>query len=187
MSARQVPVWKNDATLWRATIERAPSGYAKGALARWLEDQGKPKDAAFWYREAVIQPPMPFQESCFNVSRIHLKLNDPVRAVVVGEEALSVGCDPSAELVAPLALAHALVGNWEAAKRHSTSVGRDPTGKAVIANLAARAATGDVDTLRIAVGAAKGPEGASLRSQVMQVLEHGGVDTTAITAALDGP
>ena len=132
-AAQQVPVWKNDATLWRAAIERAPSGYAKGALARWLEDQGKPKDAAFWYREAVVQAPMPFQESCFNVSRIHLKLNDPARAVEVGEEALTLGCEPSPELVAPLALAHALVGDWDAAIRRSTSVGRDPTRKAVVA------------------------------------------------------
>jgi len=186
LAARQVPVWKNDATLWRAAIERAPSGYAKGALARWLEDQNKPKDAAFWYREAVIQAPMPFQESCFNVSRIHLKLNDPARAVAVGEEALEVGCDPSPELVAPLALAHALVGNWEAAKRHSVSVGRDPTGKAVVANLAARAATGDVDSLRIAVGAADSPDGAALRSQVLQVLQVGGADAQAIAAELDG-
>ena len=185
-AAQQVPVWKNDATLWRAAIERAPSGYAKGALARWLEDQGKPKDAAFWYREAVVQAPMPFQESCFNVSRIHLKLNDPARAVEVGEEALTLGCEPSPELVAPLALAHALVGDWDAAIRRSTSVGRDPTGKAVVANLAARAATGDVDPLRIAVGAASKAEGASLRAQVMQVLDYGGADVEAIARALDG-
>ena len=186
LAARQVPVWKNDATLWRAAIERAPSGYAKGALARWLEDQGRAEDAAFWYREAVVQAPMPFQESCFNVSRIHLKLNDPARAVEVGEEALAVGCDPSPELVAPLALAHALEGNWEAAMRHSASVGRDPTGKAVVANLAAHAATGDVDLLRIAVGAVDQAEGASLRSQVMRVLEVGGADVQSIAQALDG-
>ena len=127
-AAQQVPVWKNDATLWRAAIERAPSGYAKGALARWLEDQGKPKDAAFWYREAVVQAPMPFQESCFNVSRIHLKLNDPARAVEVGEEALTLGCEPSPELVAP---SHWHMPSWVTgtAIRRSTSVGRDPTGK----------------------------------------------------------
>jgi len=185
LAARQVPVWKNDATLWRAAIERAPSGYAKGALARWLEDQGQLKDAAFWYREAVVQGPIPFQESCFNVSRIHLRLNDPARAIEVGEEALDLGCDPSPELVAPLALAHALTGSWESAKRHSSSVGRDPTGKAVVANLAARAATGDVDPLRIAVGAAAETDGANLRSQVMQVLEFGGADVQAIAQELD--
>jgi len=98
--------------LWQAAIERAPSGYAKGALARWLEDQGMDDDAAFWYREAVLQPPMPFQESCFNVTRIHLKRGQPQQAVRVGQEALTAGCDASPELVAPLALAHALSGEW---------------------------------------------------------------------------
>ena len=97
-----------------------------------------------------------------------------------------MGCEPSPELVAPLALAHALVGDWDAAIRRSTSVGRDPTGKAVVANLAARAATGDVDPLRIAVGAASKAEGASLRAQVMQVLDYGGADVEAIARALDG-
>ena len=63
MAMRQVPVWKNEATLWRAAIERAPSGYAKGALARWLEDQGLDRDAAFWYHQAVIQPPRPFTKA----------------------------------------------------------------------------------------------------------------------------
>ena len=65
-------------------------------------------------------------------------------------------------------------------------VGRDPTGKAVVANLAARAATGDVDPLRIAVRAASKAEGASLRAQVMRVLDYGGADVEAIARALDG-
>ena len=185
LSARQVPIWKNEATLWRAAIERAPSGYAKGALARWLEDQGLDDDAAFWYREAIIQAPMPFQESCFNVTRIHLKRGRPDQAARVGAEALAAGCEPTAELVAPLALAYALLGDWEAALQHSQMVGRDPTGKAVLAGLAAHAQLGNIDPLRIAIGAVSPEEGASLRNQVLIVLERGGADVASISAAID--
>ena len=184
MASNQAPVWKNDATLWRSAIERAPSGYAKGALARWLEDQGMIADAAYWYRQAIVQPPMPFQESCFNVTRVFLRMNDPAGAIEAGEEALMVGCEASPELVAPLALAYALSGDWDSAVRYSAGVGKDPTGKAVLANLAGRAATGDVDPLRIATGAAAGPDGDNLRRQVMQVLKHGGADVAAVEAKL---
>jgi hypothetical protein len=186
LSAKQVPVWKNEATLWRAAIERAPSGYAKGALARWLEDQGMVDDAAFWYREAVVQPPMPFQESCFNITRVHLKRGEPAEAIRVGHEALDAGCEASAELVAPLALAHALVGEWENALDRSKTVGRDPTGKAVIAGMAAHAQMGNIDPLRIAIGAASPAESAALREQVMMVLTHGGGDVDRVQAQLDG-
>jgi protein O-mannosyl-transferase len=180
LSMRQVPVWKNEATLWRAAIARAPSGYAKGALARWLEDQGMDDDAAHWYREAVIQTPRPFHESCFNVTRIHLKRGDPAAAVAVGQEALDAGCAPSAELVAPLALAHALTGEWSKAQQLAATVGQDPTGKAVIASLAASVALGDAGPLQAAMNGATPEQARRLKAQVMQVLTAGGAEVDAV-------
>jgi len=176
----QVPVWKNEATLWQAAIERAPSGYAKGALARWLEDQGLDADAAFWYQQAVIQPPRPFHESCYNVTRIHLKLGDPARAIEAGQEALMAGCDDSPELLAPLALAHALEGQWSVAASIASGIGPDPTGKALLVRLASAAALGDTEPLREATRDA--PVG--LRAQVMTVLRQGGADVDSIGKAL---
>jgi len=64
-------------------------------------------------------------------------------------------------------------------------VGRDPTGKAVVAGLAAHAQLGNVDPLRIAIGSVDPSEGAALRDQVMMVLTHGGADVAAIAASLD--
>lgn len=182
LSMMQVPVWKNEATLWKASIERAPSGYAKGALARWLEDQGMDDDAAYWYREAVIQPPRAFHESCYNVTRIHLKLRNPARAIEVGREALDAGCEASPELMAPLALAHALEGEWNAAMRRAEGIESDPTGKAVVARLAAAAALGDLEPLRRAAT----EQGPQLVDQVFMVLSRGGADTESIRASLGG-
>jgi len=181
MSSIQVPIWAHDGTLWAAAIERAPSGYAKGALARWLEDRGDAIQAAHWYREAVVGPPRPFHESCYNVTRIQLKLGDPARAIDVGQEALEAGCAASPELLAPLALAHALEGEWEAALIQANRLQEDPTGKALIARLASQAALGDTQALREAVDA----EGPALEAQVMKVLEHGDADVGAIRSILD--
>jgi len=183
LSVAQRPIWKNDGTLWEAAIERAPSGYAKGAFARWLEDEGKDGAAAHWYREAVVQPPRPFHESCFNITRIHLKRGIPKQAIAVGEEALEAGCEPSAELVAPLALAYALTGDWPKALQRSAKVDTDPTGKAILARLSAQAAMGDVQPL---IEATSGEDGERLLSQVMRVLRRGGANVEAIGAALDG-
>jgi hypothetical protein len=185
LSMRQVPVWKNEASLWKASIQRAPSGYAKGALARWLEDQDLNKDAAFWYHQAVIQPPMPFHESCFNVTRIHLKLGDPVSAIEAGLDALDAGCEPTPELMAPLALAYALEGQWQKAQAESAKIKRDPTGKAALAGLAAAAHLGDVGVLHSAIAAAGPEQGPKLRAQVLTVIARGGGDTAAIASALD--
>jgi hypothetical protein len=183
LSIAQVPIWKNDGSLWEAAIERAPSGYAKGAFARWLEDEGKDGAAAHWYHEAVVQPPRPFHESCFNITRIHLKRGIPKQAIAVGEEALEAGCEPSAELVAPLALAYALTGDWSKALQRSAKVDTDPTGKAILARLSAQAAMGDVQPLKEATS---GPDGERLLAQVMLVLRRGGANVDAIRAALDG-
>ena len=183
LSIVQGPIRKDDASLWEAAIERAPSGYAKGAFARWLEDEGKDGAAAHWYREAIVQPPRPFHESCYNITRIHLKRGIPKQAIAVGEEALEAGCEPSAELVAPLALAYALTGDWAKALQRSAKVDTDPTGKAILARLASQAAMGDVQPLKEATS---GPDGERLLAQVLLVLRRGGADVDGIQSALNG-
>jgi hypothetical protein len=182
-SAKQVPVWKNEATLWKAVLERAPSGYAAGALARWLEDNGQVVDAAHWY-EVAVQPPRAFHESCYNVTRVHLKLNQPAEAIRVGRAALAAGCEPSPELVAPLALALALEGEWEEANEYAQSVGSDPTGKAVIVRLAAQAQAGNLKPLNDAMNTTDGVGAMQIQKQVIRVLEHAGAQE-AVARILD--
>jgi hypothetical protein len=107
----------------------------------------------------------------------------PKQAITAGEEALEAGCEPSAELVAPLALAYALTGDWGKALQRSAKVGADPTGKAILARLAAQAAMGDVQPLSEATA---DPDGERLLAQVMLVLRRGSADVVAIQAALRG-
>ncbi|MAY82428.1 MAG: hypothetical protein CL930_16805 [Deltaproteobacteria bacterium] len=185
LSVRQAPVWKNDASVWMASIERAPSGYAKGALAKWLDDQGMSKAAAHWYLEAVSQDPMPFEHSCFNLSRSHLKAHGPAAAIEATQKGLVHGCERSAELMAPYALAYALEGQWEQALAMAQEVSPDPTGKAVIAKLAAKTQLGDIQALQDAIESADKGQGADLRRQVLKVLDHAGADVDSVTSVLD--
>lgn len=180
LSMRQAPVWKSDATVWMASVERAPSGYAKGALAKWLEERGMTKAAAQWYLQAVSQDPMPFEHSCFNLSRIHLKAYGPAVAIEATHKGLLHGCDRSAELMAPFALSYALQGEWETALTVAHELTSDPTGQAVIAELAAKTQLGDVQALKNSIESAGEEKGADLRRQVLKVLEHAGADVGAV-------
>jgi hypothetical protein len=185
LGMRQAPVWKSDATVWMASVERAPSGYAKGALAKWLEDHGMTKAAAHWYLQAVTQDPMPFEHSCFNLSRIHLKAYGPAVAIEATQKGLVHGCERSAELMAPVALAYALEGQWERALRTAQEVVSDSTGKAVIAELAAKTQLGDIQALQDAIASAGEERGADLRQQVFKVLDHAGADVGLVSSVLD--
>jgi hypothetical protein len=98
--------------------------------------------AAELYEQAVVGP-FPFWEACYNVADVHLRRGDPIAAAQAGERALSEGCGPTAELVAPTALAYALTGNWQRAEALALRVDRDPTGKAVVVRAAASVRSGD--------------------------------------------
>lgn len=173
LSSRQLPAWKDDETLWLSTLRRHPhSGYAAGAYAKLLEDEGRLDEAVAWYR-AATQPPRPFAHSCYNVVSLQLKRGDLGAAVHDGRRALENGCARSPELLAPLALALALTGQWEEAEARAAEVGVDPTGKAVLVRIAAAARRGDFAPFEAA--AAGQPEArAALAAQVARVLEQGG-------------
>ena len=119
----------------------------------------------------------------FFYSTTVISASDGDRWFCTEEEALEAGCEPSAELVAPLALAYALTGDWPKALQRSAKVDTDPTGKAILARLSAQAAMGDVQPL---LDATSGPDGERLLAQVMLVLRRGGANVEAIRAALDG-
>ena len=172
LTGLQLPTWETDDTLWRAAMARAPSGYAAGAYGRWLEDEGRMEAAAEAYRQAV-QPPRPFDTGCYNITRIHLALGRPDQAIEVGRAALAAGCARSPELVAPMAVALAITGDWTAAEAAAHSVGRDPTGKAVLVRLAARARAGDLAPLRAELVTA-GPTGPRLIRLVSDLIAFSG-------------
>jgi hypothetical protein len=173
LTAAHLPTWDTDQTLWRSAMDRAPSGYAAGAYARWLEDEGKLEQAATYYGQAVM-PPRPFTTACYNISRIHLALGRPDMAVTAGQTALEAGCEGSPELLAPMALAMALTGDWAAAESTARSVGDDPTGKAVLVRLAAAARRGDLAPLHGEMEAAGSPAGEGLLNQVARLIAFSG-------------
>jgi hypothetical protein len=184
LTAGQLQLWRNDATLWTTAMARAPSGYAAGALARWLEDTGQPDRAAGWYLKAIQAEPIPFEAACYNITRIHLRLGDPLAAVRTGQLALEAGCAPSPELLAPLAVALALTGDWGEAERVANQVDQDPTGKAIIVRLAAQARVGNLEPLRVAIKEAGGEPVTELIRQVAWLVEQSGEPQAA--AAIRG-
>ena len=87
--------------------------------------------------------------------------------------------------MAPYALAYALEGQWEQALAMAQEVSPDPTGKAVIAKLAAKTQLGDIQALQDAIESADKGQGADLRRQVLKVLDHAGADVDSVTSVLD--
>ena len=172
LTGLHLPTWESDDTLWAASMARAPSGYAAGAYGRWLEDEGRLEAAAEAYMQAV-QPPRPFETGCYNITRIYLALGRPAEAVRAGTAALHSGCAHSPELVAPMSVALAITGDWKAAEALAGSVGRDPTGKAVLVRLAARARAGDFEPLRAELVTA-GPAGSRLIGLVSDLIAFSG-------------
>ena len=173
LTAQHLPTWESDETLWQSAMSRAPSAYAAGAYARGLEDEGKLEQAAHYYVLATA-PPRPFPTGCFNVTRVHLALGRPDQAITAGAAALEAGCERSAELLAPMALALALTAQWDAAETLASEVEDDPTGKTVIIELAAAARRGDMRPLNTEAAAVDGLRAQALRQQVATLIAFAG-------------
>mgnify|MGYP001342511143 CR=1 FL=1 len=124
-SARILPHWKSNVSLFTKAAEVHNSPYQAGALAKALEEEGELDKAAFWYEKAVA-PPLPYQHSCYNITWIHLLRGDMKQIILSGEAALLAGCEPSAELNAPLALAYVTQGQWDKSQKLLTKTTRDP-------------------------------------------------------------
>ncbi|MCB9745295.1 MAG: hypothetical protein H6741_08910 [Alphaproteobacteria bacterium] len=169
-SLRAMPTWLNDLTLWHVAAERRDTPYAWGALAKALQREGKLDAAAHANRQALDADP-PFPHACFNATRLHLDRGEPGAAVENGRFALARGCEPSPELLAPLAVAEASVGQWEEAEVTASRVGQDPTGLAVIVRVAAAARHGELGPFTEAVGQG---DPAALAGQVRWLLEQSG-------------
>jgi len=56
---RQLPVWRNSATLWQHALDVCPSGIAHQGLAMTLEKQGRIDEARREYAEAIRYDPRP--------------------------------------------------------------------------------------------------------------------------------
>ena len=124
-SMRILPHWMSNVSLFSKAVEVHESPYQSGALAKALEQAGRLDEAAYWYEKAVA-PPIPYQHSCYNITWIHLLREDMDRIIISGEAAIQAGCEQTAELEAPLALAYLTKGRWQDAKRTLAKSTRDP-------------------------------------------------------------
>ena len=124
-SHRILPQWNTTQALFSHALEQYQTPYRAGAFAKALEEKGKLQEAAYWYEEAIALP-YPNIHSCYNITWIQLLQQDIPNLIRVGEKALHVGCPPSAELTAPLALAYAQTGQWEKTLPLLKQAKRDP-------------------------------------------------------------
>jgi hypothetical protein len=178
LSARTLPVWQSDATLWRAAVRAHPQPFTWAAYGKALEEAGLLDEAAEHIgRAATGDPPMP--HACFNATRIHLRRGAPAAAGPAGQAALDAGCPPVPELLSPMAVGQAVAGDWAAAERTASYVGADPTGQAVLVRCAAAARRGDLGVL-VQTAAGGGGDPAALQSQVAWLLREAGEEAAAL-------
>lgn len=142
------PSWSTDVGLWQAAVVKHPNPYTYGGLAAAYDANDQWDQAAPYYALAT-QGPRPFEHACFNAARIHIKRGDLAQAASEGVRALDAGCAPSAELLAPTALALAFQGEWDQAEALARQVDQDPTGKAVIVRSAAALRRGDTAAIEL--------------------------------------
>ena len=186
-TARTLPAWQSDATLWRAAVRAHPQPFTWAAYGKALEEAGLLDEAAdFIGRAATGAPPMP--HACFNTSRIHLRRGQPDAAAAAGQAALDAGCPAVPELLAPMAIGQAASGAWDEAERTASMVGRDPTGQAVLVRCAAAARRGDLGVLS-AAALGGGGDPLMLKQQVAWLLRTSGEEAAALaveSAPLEG-
>jgi len=131
--------WADSPSLWRRGWDRSPGPRAACGLFKSLEDD--PAQAHPWL-DAALGPP-PAQYCCFSATRFYLDQGNPQLAMTWGREALARGCDESGELLGPLAIAEAALGEWQAAEAHARDAVPDPTGLAPVVLSAAALRRGD--------------------------------------------
>jgi hypothetical protein len=162
--------WDSDRILWSQAVLTHPNPYTHGAYAKSLYDDGDPVGALTQARLATQGPV--YDHSCYNVVPWALELEGPQSAVETGNQAIAAGCGHPPELVCPLALSNALIGQWSVAMEHATRIERDPTGLCVVVRAAASLRAGDEHAF-----ASEAKPGASLdelRAQAEWLIERAG-------------
>jgi hypothetical protein len=144
LSAKQMPHWKNDAAFWGNAYAQAPGlqsacGMFKAVEAEALGlDPGPDREARFleaepWLAKSLEPPTNAY--CCLSASRWMWDRNQqewdlmkPQPAIEWGRLALANGCEKSPEILVPLAVSEALVGQWELAENRIRGLKRSPYG-----------------------------------------------------------
>jgi hypothetical protein len=133
---RAEPVWASTRTFWEHVYARYPDSRTACPLFVEYTLSGEDGLAEPMLRAALAGEVHP--HCCYWPSRWYLERGRPELARSAGEQALEGGCGASGELVMPIAMAEALMGEWDAAEARAAGVSRDPYGyRALILSAAA--------------------------------------------------
>ena len=116
--------WSSSQQLWANSHARYPSPYTACGLFKEVEQQ--PDVALPLLHEAIATSPV--LHCCYNATIYPLRVSNPTTTQEFGQTALTAGCPQSVELIAPLAMAEALLGNWNTAAELANRHQRDPFG-----------------------------------------------------------
>lgn len=137
----QAPTWSSSRTLWENAFARNPNQESACGLFRVYRDAGQVAAAEQLLTVSLIAPPS--QRCCFNASAFYVDQGRFGAAVSEGEAALEAGCEASAELVAPVMLGAAVLGDWDRALHYAGGLKRDPTGYLPVVQAAAALRAGE--------------------------------------------
>ena len=126
VSKQHTAHWKSTIDLWTHAHTQFPSSQSACGLFKQFEKANQHESAFPYLIEAVTAPVSP--HCCFNASRYPFSQAHLESTIYAGQYALQQGCPQSPELLAPLAMAEALSGNWSDAKTHAGVFGTDPWG-----------------------------------------------------------
>jgi len=186
LTAKQLPHWQSDTALWQQAYTSAPGlqsacGMFKATEAKALaQAPGPQREALFlsaepWLAKSLEAPTNPY--CCFSASRWMWDRNQkewdmmkPQPAIEWGRLALRNGCEKSPELLVPLAVSEALMGEWDQAEERVRHLKRNPYGLRPVLLSAAGLRRQDSTTLK---GFAQGdPEAeAQLKTAVQMLLD----------------
>lgn len=163
LSAKQMPHWQSDLDFWNQAYTSAPGlqsacGLFKATEAEALaQAPGPEREALFvqaepWLAKSLEPPTNAY--CCYSASRWMWDRNqqewdlmNPQPAINWGRLALKNGCKKSAELLVPLAVSEALMGEWDQAEERVRDLTQNPYGLRPVLLSAAALRRGDTTTL----------------------------------------
>ena len=116
--------WLDNTAFWENGYTHHPNQHTACGAFMTLRDQ---PTLALARLQTSIAPP-PKLHCCAQASRYPLELGDMALTVSMGSAALTNGCPKIPELMAPIAMAHAVLGNWTESQHVLDQYSTDPFG-----------------------------------------------------------
>lgn len=170
LSHKESKNWTNTIVIWEHAHDLAPSPMTACGLFKQYEGAKRDAEAYPLLLESVTSEPVP--HCCFNATRFPFERGIVNLTIEAGNHALKEGCQDSPELLAPLAMAEALVGNWDKAETHAVIFKTDPWGYGPVVLTAAALRRGDSGPLEHWTREAGLSDTALLREQAEGLIEE---------------